>query len=106
MNPIDFLFQLVSDRLTISPDDYQNVVNRATESYTGSKVEEFFKKHWYIPLALIILLPIIKSRLNAWIDGFGDQDKDGDNDMMDVVLSLFQNRDKLQSVKRMLEHGA
>jgi len=105
MNPIDFLFQLIADRLTISPDDYNNVVNRATESYTGSKIEEFFKKHWYIPIALIILLPILKGRLNAWIDSFGDQDGDKDSDMMDVVLSLFQNREKLGQVKRMLENG-
>lgn len=105
MNPIDFIFQLLGDRLRISKENLETLNQRANDSYENSAVKVFFEKHWYIPIILLVAIPIVKPMLDRWFDSFGDQDQDGDSDFIDVVMYLLQNKDKLSSVKAALGHG-
>jgi len=91
MNPIAFLFSLVGDRLTMEENEYQTVVEKANESYEGSAIQRFFEKYWWLAILLPVVLPALKTQLDALLDRLmPDVDNDGDGDIADLLLLAAQ----------------
>jgi len=86
MNPISFLFQLLSEHLQFTEEDAAAVQQKAADSYEGSKIKAFFDKYWWLALVLPVLLPVLKSWLDkALASIMPDMDGDGDHDIADLL---------------------
>jgi len=91
MNPIQFIFGLLSNHLQISEAEYDFAVQQAQSSWETSSIKAKIEKWWWLPLLLGVIYTVAKPRFDALLDSWvGDQDDDGDIDIADTLLLLAQ----------------
>lgn len=91
MNPIQFIFQVVSDWLSPDPDQNEAMIIKASEDYEKSKLKSFFDRFPYILFLFPILAPIAKTYFNKFMQKIiMDADGDGDRDLNDAAIQIIE----------------